>query len=65
MTIFDRAERSQRYLDALLSVPTEIGVHLCHELLVITRDFRRFEFLNLAPIVISGTGQPQVWEKVG
>ncbi len=32
LTIFDRAERSQRYLDALLIVPADVGIHFGDEL---------------------------------
>ena len=32
LTIFDRAERSQRYLDTLLIVPADVGIHLGDEL---------------------------------
>ncbi len=31
-TIFDQVKRSQRYLDALLNVPADIGIHLADEL---------------------------------
>ena len=28
LTVFDRAERAQRYLDALLVVPADVSIHL-------------------------------------